>query len=427
MHAADIKRPGRTAVIVAALSALGPFSIDTYFPSFPALAEHFGVTEIQVQSTLTFYLVALAVMNLFHGALSDSYGRERVLLVSLSIYTLSALACVFAPSFGWLLALRIIQGLAAGAGMIVSRAVIRDLFEGIQAHKLMAQAAMLWGVSPILAPILGGWLHVWFGWRGPFAFLALFGTALWFACRFALPESLPVNMRQSFHPGNLARAYVHTIGQPAFLLLCLAISFGGGGFLIYIATAPDVAVNILHLSATQFGWLFVPLVAGTILGSGLSSKLAGRIPPKRMVRDGFICMALAAAVNLAINAWFVPGIPWAVLPLTLYTFGFSLVVPVVTVESLDLVPQRRGLASSLQGFSQVIIFALISSAATPLVYKSAIKHAAGLALMMALSYLAYAAMPLTDPFPKAKPSPGPDEPTERDRAGATAEWLRRRR
>ena len=342
-----------------------------------------------MQSTLTLYLVALAAMNLFHGALSDSFGRQGVILVSLSIYSLSALACVVAPSFGWLLVFRVIQGLAAGAGMIVSRAVIRDLFEGVMAHKLMAQAAMLTGLTPVIAPILGGWLHVWFGWRGPFCFLGLFGALLWCACRFGLPESLPVHLRQPFHPGNLSRGYASTVSQPAFVFMCLAIAFGGGGFLLYVATAPDVAVNILHLSETQFGWLFVPLVSGLILGSAVSSKLAGRIAPRRLVQQGFIWMGLGVFVNLIVNTWFVPRVPWAVLPLTIYTFGFSLVVPVVTVESLDLVPTRRGLAASLQGFSQILIFALISSFAAPLIYRSGLKHAAGLAVMMCLSCLAY--------------------------------------
>jgi len=375
--------------VVAALSALGPFSVDTYFPSFPALAAHFSVSQFQIQSTLSVYLAALAVMNLFHGALSDSFGRQRVILVALGIYSVTAAGCMWAPTFGWLLGLRVIQGLAAGAGMIVSRAVIRDLFQGVQAHRLMAQSAMLSGLAPVIAPILGGWLHVWFGWRGPFGFLALFGMVLWCACRFGLPESLPAHLRHSFHPAKLARAYVSTLRQPGFILLCLAMAAGGGGFLLYVATAPDVVLNILKLSATQFGWMFVPLVSGLILGSAASGKLAGRIQPARAVQLGFVLMAVGAAINLAVNTLIVPRIPWAVLPLAIYTFGFSLVVPVVTVQSLDLVPHRRGLAASLQGFSHVLVFALISSFVAPLVCRSGPRHAVGLAAMMSLSYLLY--------------------------------------
>jgi DHA1 family bicyclomycin/chloramphenicol resistance-like MFS transporter len=379
----------KTALIVAALSTLGPFSTDTYFPSFPALAAHFQVSEIQVQATLSFYLAALAGMNLFHGALSDSFGRRSVILASLGIYIVSALACVVAPSFGWLLALRVIQGLAAGAGMIVSRAMIRDLFHGVEAQQLMSQVAMLGGLGPVIAPIFGGWLHVWFGWRGPFVFLGLLGVTLWGVCRYGLPESLPGHLRHPFHPGKLFRAYLETFKNPAFVLSCFALAFGGGGFLLYVATAPDVVMNIYHLSETQFGWLFIPLISGLILGSAVGAKLMGRVSPARLARVGFGLMAVGAAVNIAASLWLAPRVPWTVLPLTLYTFGLSFVAPVVTIEGLDMIPQRKGLAASLQGFSQILIFALISSFVARLVYRSGFKHAVGLAILMGLSWLAY--------------------------------------
>lgn len=396
-HALEVRTPTATprqphrhvAWIVAALSTLGPFSIDTYFPSFPALAAHFGVSEIVVQSTLSFYLVALASMNLFHGALSDSFGRRRVILISLGFYAVSAAACVAAPTFAWLLALRVVQGLAAGAGMIVSRAVIRDRFEGAAAQKVMAQATMMAGLGPLIAPIIGGWLHVWFGWRGPFVFLGLLGVGLWSACHWALAESLPQEARQSFHPAHLLRSYGQALTHPAFLALCLALGFGGGGFLLYVATAPDVAIHILGLSETQFGWLFAPIVSGFILGSAASGKAAGRIAPPRLVRAGYALMGLAAALNLAASFWGALRVPWAVLPLTLYTFGFSLVAPVATIQSLDLFPQCRGLASSLLGFFHILVFALISCLGAALVYRSGPKHAVGLALMLAVSWLAY--------------------------------------
>ncbi len=379
----------RIGLIVGALSALGPFSIDTYFPSFPALAAHFGVTEIQVQSTLSLYLAALSGMNLFHGALSDSFGRRRVILVSLAIYAVSATACVIAPNFGWLLALRVAQGLAAGAGMIVSRAVIRDWFAGAEAQKFMAQVAMVAGVGPVAAPIVGGWLHAGFGWRGAFVFLGLLGVALWTGCHLGLPESLPKQARQPFHPGRLLRSYAEAVCHRTFLLLCLALAFGGGGFLLYVATAPDVAINILGLKETQFGWLFLPIVSGLIGGAALSGRLAGRMASARLVRGGFALMAAGATLNLAVNLWLTPRVPWAVLPLTVYTFGFALVVPVITIQSLDVFPHRRGLASSLQGFFHTVIFALIAGVVAQWVYRSGLMHAVGMATLAALSWLAY--------------------------------------
>jgi MFS transporter, DHA1 family, multidrug resistance protein len=380
----------RLALIVAALAALGPFSVDTYFPSFPDIAAHFNVSELQVQSTLSLYLVTLAAMNLFHGALSDSFGRQRVIVWSLAVYTATALACVVAPNFAWLLTMRVVQGLAAGAGMIVGRAVVRDVCEGAEAQKRMAQITMASGVGPVIAPILGGWLHVWFGWRGPFAFLGLLGGALWVSCRWGLPESLPAHLRQPLHPGRLLKAYTEAICHPEFLLLCLALALGGGGFLLYVATAPDVVVNILQLSSTQFGWLFLPIVSGMILGSAFSSKASGRIPARTMVVGGYALMGAGALLNLAASAWIVPRVPWSVLPLSVYTFGFALIAPVATVQGLDLLPTRKGLASSLQGFAHVLVFALISALVAPLVYRSAMNHALGLMLLMIASAVAYA-------------------------------------
>lgn len=393
----------RIGIIVGALSALGPFSIDTYFPSFPALAAYFGVTEIQVQSTLSFYLAALSGMNLFHGALSDSFGRRRVIVVSLAIYALSAVACVIAPGFGWLLALRVIQGLAAGAGMIVSRAIIRDCFAGAEAQKFMAQVAMVSGVGPVAAPIVGGWLHVGFGWRGAFVFLSLLGAILWMGCYLGLPESLPAGARQSFHPGRLLRSYAEAVSHRTFLLLCLALALGGGGFLLYVATAPDVAINILGLKETQFAWLFLPIVSGLILGAAVSGKLAGRAAPLRLVRGGFALMAVGAALNLAVNLWLTPRVPWAVLPLMVYTFGFSLIVPVLTIQSLDVFPERRGLASSLQGFFHTVIFAVIAGMAARWVYRSGLKHAVGMAALAALSWFAYYGSQRLSGGPPAEP------------------------
>lgn len=379
----------KTTLILAGLSALGPFSVDIYFPSFPAIAEHFRVGPMAMQSTLTVYLVALAVMNLFHGALSDSFGRRRVILTAMALYAGSGLACVAAPNFNWLLAFRTIQGLSAGAGMVVSRAIIRDRFHGHEAQRYMAQVTMVSGIAPAVAPILGGWLHVWFGWRGAFGFMGLLGLVLVCGCFLWLTETLPPDHRQYFHPGSLARSYWSALRHPAFVALCLSMALGGGGFLLYVATAPDVVLNILKLSETQFGWMFVPIVTGMILGAALSARLAGRASFAQTVRLGFGVMLAGAGLNLAVGSLMAPRIPWAVLPLAVYTFGFSLFVPVVTIESLDLFPHRKGLASSLQGFAHVLVFAFVSGLGARLVYNSGLRHAMGMGGLTVLSWLLY--------------------------------------
>jgi DHA1 family bicyclomycin/chloramphenicol resistance-like MFS transporter len=268
--------------------------------------------------------------------------------------------------------------------------VVRDLYEGAHAQKLMAQTAIAAGLGPVMAPIMGGWLHEWFGWVGPFAFLSVLGAALWIACHRFLPESLPVTRRQSFHPGRLVRSYKETLTHGKFVLLCLSMAFAGGGFLLYVATAPDMVLNILELKPTQFGWLFMPIVSGLILGSVMCERSAGRLSPQSALKLGFGIMFLGSIVTLCANV--IPHhlpVVFLVLPLGIYTFGFALIAPVLTIQSIDLFPTRRGLASSMQGFSHVIVFALISDVAARLVYHSAVKHAVGLFVMMGVSVIAY--------------------------------------
>lgn len=376
-------------LVLAGLATLGPFSIDTYFPSFPAIAERFDVGLIQVQQTLSFYLMALAIMALFHGALSDSFGRRRVILVSLAIYSLTAFSCALAPHFAFLLFFRTVQGLAAGAGMIVGQAIIRDCFEGVQAHKQMAQVTMLYGLSPAIAPVIGGYLHTWFGWQGPFVFLGLFGLLLLLACHVVLPETLPIAQRRPFHPVHLSRNYWQVLRHREFMALAFSLSLGSGGFLLYVASAPDVVLTILRLTETQFAWLFVPIVFGLVTGSWLANRLAGIMPTHWLVTYSYGLMGIAVIFNLLYHVFFPARIPWTVLPLVFYTMGFALQAPILTIRSLDFFPEKRGLASSLRGFTAILFFALLSAFITPLVLASGIKHAVAMAVMLILNWLGW--------------------------------------
>ena len=406
----DVKakvKGSRLTFILAGLAALGPFSVDTYFPSFGAIAEYFDVSLLQVQGTLTCYLVALAVMMLFHGALSDSFGRRPVILVSLAVYVVAALGCVFAPSFGWLLAFRILQGSAAGAGVIVGRAMIRDHFEGSQAHKLMAQVTMLFGLAPAVAPILGGYLHTFFGWQSVFIFLTLFGATLLFVSFATLPETLPAEARTPFHPLPLTRTYLSIFGSGRFVALVASLGFGFGGFLLYVASSSDFILNVLGLPDTAFAWLFIPLVIGLVGGSWLVNLTAGRVSADRVAQYGYLLMLGGAVFNLVYNAFFTPQVPWAVLPLVFYTLGAALQGPIVTLYALDLFPKSRGLAASLQGFIQTMLFAGISSLVVPLVLGSSLKRAVAMALMLGLNYLGWRYYHLKTPTPTPVPAAPP--------------------
>jgi len=181
----------KLAALLAVLSMVSPFSIDTFFPSFHAIAADFGLSMWAVQQTLTVYMLPLSIMSLVQGPLSDAVGRRPVILAGLCLYTVASIGCTFAPNFATLLIFRALQGVSAGVGMIVGRAVIRDLFEGAQAQKLLSLVTLLFAFAPAVAPIIGGWIHVTLGWHAVFGFMAIFGGLLALGTYFTLPETHP--------------------------------------------------------------------------------------------------------------------------------------------------------------------------------------------------------------------------------------------
>ncbi|MEO8411617.1 MAG: MFS transporter, partial [Propionivibrio sp.] len=226
----EIAKPPRgIALLLAALAALGPFSIDTYLPSFQDIGASLQATPIEVQQTLTAYMLPFAIMALWHGAISDALGRRRVILVSLVLFGLASIGCIFATRIEHLIVLRALQGITAGAGIVISRAIVRDLFDGPQAQKLMANISMMFAIAPAVAPVIGGRLQVWFGWRSVFVFMALMSLLLLIICWRKLPETLPPERRQSLRPAYLGCTYFKVLTSPLFLLACggLALNFAG--------------------------------------------------------------------------------------------------------------------------------------------------------------------------------------------------------
>jgi DHA1 family bicyclomycin/chloramphenicol resistance-like MFS transporter len=375
--------------LLAGLAMLGPFSIDTYLPSFPAIQSRFALTTLELQQTLSVYLVAFAATSLFHGTLSDSFGRRPVILAGLAIYALASLGCALAQSFGELLAFRAAQGLSAGVGWVVGRAIVRDSFEGFEAQRLMSLVTIIFGLAPAVAPVIGGWLHGAFGWRAVFFFLALYGSLLLVLCWLRLPETLAPAARQPFAAVPLARNYLRLAGDVRLVLLCLAVALNFSGFFLYISSAPVFIYRLLGLSETDFAVLFVPGIAGVMTGAWLSGRAAGRIAPRRTVELGYLVMFAAAALNAGYHAAAAPALPWSVLPVMLYTSGMALAMPSLTLMVLDLFPQNRGLASSLQQFTHSFLMALTAGFVSPWLSGLALTLALGMAGLLALGWCAW--------------------------------------
>lgn len=386
---ADLQR--RLPPIIAGLSILGPFAIDTYLPAFGSIGHELGATQIEVQQTLTAYMVPFAVMALWHGALSDALGRRRVVLVGLVAFAVASLGAASAGSIEALWTWRALQGAVAGVGMTVGRAVVRDVADGPHAQRMMAQATMFFAIAPAIAPIIGGGIDLVAGWRGVFVFLALLALGMAAFCWRFLPETLPLAQRQSMRPGPMARAYASLVATPAFLRLAAVLALNFAGFFVYVLGAPAFLSGVLGLGPTEFAWLFVPSVAGTVLGAFLSSRLAHRLSPVRTIALGYTIMAAAVLVNLAQSLLMDPvRVPWATLPIGLYTVGLGLAMSPLQVMLLDTFAQRRGMAASGMAFTQSSGNALVAGAIAPLLWHSAATMAAGSLVTLALGGLIFA-------------------------------------
>jgi len=367
------------ALMLAALAAIGPFTIDAYLPAFPEMGAELAAGKGAMQETLSFYMLTFALMTLWHGAFSDSFGRKRVILVGLGVYALASVGCALATSIEMLWAMRAVQGLSAGAGMVVSRAIVRDLYEGPGAQRLMAKIAIMFAVAPAVAPIIGGWILRLAGWRAIFVFLALASAVLCLICWRKLPESLPPEKRQPFAVKVLFQGYKSIFSNTRFLLLSIGIGAFFGGFFVYVLSSPVFIREHLGLNETQFHWLFVPCMIGMMIGSWISGRIAGSWDDRRTLRLAFVLMGIGALVNLAVSGFWPSSLPLAVLPFVFYNLGVAIAIPNVTLMVLDMFPQIRGMAASCQSCVQTIFNAFLASLIVPLLWHSRISLACGMA------------------------------------------------
>jgi MFS transporter, DHA1 family, multidrug resistance protein len=309
------------AALLGSLGTLGPFAVDTYLPAFAGIAQALSASPVQMQQTLSAYLFGIALMNLFHGALSDGFGRKPVVLAGIGVFALASLGCALSSSIGELIGWRVLQGLSGGAGMVVGRAIVRDLFDAVDAQRMMSHMTLFFGVAPALAPLIGGVLFTQLGWAAIFWFLAAIALALWLSCAAWLPETLPPARRQSVRLAPLLRGYAAQLRDVRFIVLVLASVLPFNGFFLYVLSSPEWLGHHLGLRPTQFFIYFLLSIACVMVGAWLCGRLAGRVPRRRQVRWGFSIMAAMALLNVALNLTWSANVWWALWPVTLYAFG----------------------------------------------------------------------------------------------------------
>ena len=404
----------RLALILGGLAMFGPFSIDTIFPAFPQIGEQLGADKMAMQQTISVYLLAYAAMSLVHGPLSDALGRRPVILAGLVVFVLASVGCALSTSLPMLLWFRALQGFSAGVGLIVGRAVIRDVLHGHDAQRLMSQVSMIFGIAPAVAPIIGGWLLGWQRWPGIFWFLAAFAIGLIAVVWHGLPETHPPAARLPLKAGPLLRGYATILRRPRFLRLTLAGALNFGALFLYIASAPAFVIDQLGLGERDFGWFFIPMIGGMMLGAFVSGRAAGRIEGQHLANIGFACCGAATLVNIGYNLLVADhALPWAVLPISLNAFGIALVFPIVTLAILDMYPYQRGSASSLQAFVGLLLNVVIAGVLSPMLSHDGLSLALGAAFFTLAGWLFWRWENLaTRRLLRVPKSPAGMEPTE---------------
>ncbi|MHB9841829.1 multidrug effflux MFS transporter [Paraburkholderia terrae] len=376
-------------VLVAGLSMLGQFAIATYLPAFSVMAQALHASSTQVQQSLSAYLLPFALMIPWHGAISDAIGRRRMILAGNVLFTIGALMCAAAPTMSLLFTGRALQGVGAGVGVVIGRAMVRDVFHGTDAQKIMALVAMVFALAPALAPVCGGWLLLWAGWRSIFIFLAILSASLVVVSWFLVPETLPPSRRHRLDPATLARAYATLFTKPRFVALALANAAVNLGIYLYVLAAPTFVVKHLGLGEQSFGYLFVPIVLGLIAGAAVAHRAAGRGSPARSVILGHMIMVVAGVINIGVNAMHASPLPWDLVALPIYGLGMMLTQPSLQVMALDCFPERRGLASSCYVTVQQFGNFLSSALLVPLLLANTLHMALGMAVLQCLGLLMF--------------------------------------
>jgi DHA1 family bicyclomycin/chloramphenicol resistance-like MFS transporter len=376
------------SLVLAGLAALAPFAIDTYLPAFPGLELALVASPLELQQSLTFYLLPYALMTLWHGAISDSIGRITTIKWGLGVFVLASIGCAFANNIETLWFFRVMQGLSGGAGNVVARAMVRDLFEGPQAHRVMATVQMLFGIAPAVAPIIGG-LLLGIHWQAIFVFLALYAAiSLWAAVRY-LPETMPKEKRMPLSAKKVLSSYRLIFSDKEFNLVVLASAANFAAFFIYVLASPVFLVKQLGLSDQQFGYMFIPTVCGMVLGSYLAKRAAGVYSSQQVLKVAYAWMGAMVLLNLVVCLNLAVSPFYNILPVALFNVGMALAMPILSLAALDRHAKIRGTAASGQAFVQMLLSTVSAGLIVPLVWVEPL----GLALAMA-AYLLFSVLVL---------------------------------
>ena len=347
--------------ILGGLSALAPFSIDMYLPAFPSIAKSLNTDISQVALSLTSYFIGISLGQLFYGPITDKFGRKKPLIFGLSVFLLASIGCALSPSINWLITMRVILALGGCVGMVVSRAVVRDLFPVSEIAKIFSILMLIVGVAPILAPTIGGWVLTVSSWRTIFYFLTAFSFILIVCVFFFLPESKNPNRAKSLKAKDVLKDYADVFQEKTFLYYALASSIAMAGMFAYISGSPFVFMKFHSFTEQQYGWVFGGNAMGFIIGSQLNRVLLNKYSSLQVIT--FASFVLLGISILMFSLFGLDLLSPGILIAMIFTFLFSLGLLVPNCTALALAPftYNAGSASALIGFIQMITGAGVSA------------------------------------------------------------------
>ncbi len=347
--------------ILGGLSAIAPFSIDMYLPAFPAIATGLGTNISQVAFSLTSYFIGISVGQLFYGPITDKYGRRKPLLFGLAVFFVASIGCAVSPTIDWLIYMRVIMALGGCVGMVVSRAVVRDVFPVSETAKIFSTLMLIVGVAPILAPSFGSWILTVSTWRTIFYVLAGFGLILILSVYFFLPESGKINSTLPLKAKTIIKDYKTVFSEPSFLYFALASSIGMGGMFAYISGASFVFMNYFGLNESTFGYVFSANAVGFIAGSQLNRLLLNKYSSLQIITFASIILVSVSGVMLGTYSLGLITLPVLVGLLVTFLFSLGLLVPNTTAMALAPFEKNAGSASAMIGFIQMVFGASMSA------------------------------------------------------------------
>jgi MFS transporter, DHA1 family, multidrug resistance protein len=373
------KLTGGLTIILGALTAFAPLSIDMYLPSLPTLERVFMTPAAPVQLTLSAFLAGIAIGQAFYGPLSDRFGRKPPLYAGLTLYIAASIACAYAPSIDAMIVLRFVQAASGCAGIVIARAIVRDLVEGIEAARAFSSLILVMGVAPILAPLLGGYVLQWFGWQAIFWALALFGLACLVAVATRVPETRPPGRRTTGGVVSAIVVYARLIADRSFLGYALTSALALAGMFVYITTSPHLFIDVFGLSTQAYGWLFGTNAAGFIAVSQLNRLLLNRFGMHRLLAWGVRLNFAAALVLLLAAVSGFDGLAAILVPLFVAIASLGILMPNAVAAALAGHAIHAGSASALIGTTQFVLGAAAGAIAAGLHSESALAMAGAIA------------------------------------------------